>query len=443
VDERVVIEVEYRAVTGMHVVSQRRGILVGVQLRYRYRLEPTAEQRRALARAFGCARVVYNDALQLREDAHLAGRPFIPDSEVLRLVTTKAKRTPERAWLAEVSAVVLQQSVADLNRAYRNYFRALKEVKAVRAMGNPKAKLRVGKPRVKGKRGEQGVRFTANSRFRILPNGPLSLPKVGEVAVRWSRTLPAPPSSVTVTLDCSGRYHASFVVEVARRPLPGVEREVGVDLGLRVLAALSDGTTIPNPRWLRQAERRLRRAQRILSRRRKGSANWHKAKRRVARLHTRVTDARRDLHHQLSTRLIRENQAIYLEDLDVIALGRSNLAKSLADAGWSQFTAMLAYKANLYGRTVARIDRRYPSSQLCSACSAKTGPRGRVGLKVRTWICSACMASHDRDVNAARNILAAGRAVTACGGYVRPGHALAVAATPSGTEAGTTPGAAA
>ena len=119
-----------------------------MQLRYRYRLEPTAEQRRALARAFGCARVVYNDALQLREDAHLAGRPFIPDSEVLRLVTSKAKRTPERAWLAEVSAVVLQQSVADLNRAYRNYFRALKEVKAVRAMGNPKAKLRVGKPRV-------------------------------------------------------------------------------------------------------------------------------------------------------------------------------------------------------------------------------------------------------------------------------------------------------
>jgi putative transposase len=422
------------------VVSQQPWILVGMQLRYRYRLAPTVEQRQALARAFGCARVVYNDALRLREDTYMAGRPFISDGEVLRLVTTSAKRTPERAWLAEVSAVVLQQSVADLHQAYRNYFRALAEAKAERAKGNPKAKLRVRKPRLKSKRGEQAVRFTTNSRFRILANGRLSLPKVGEVAVRWSRPLPAPPSSVTVTLDRSGRYHASFVVEVARNPLPTVEREVGVDLGLHVLAALSDGTTIPNPRWLRQAERALRRAQRTLSRRQQGSTNWHKARRKVACLHARVADARRDLHHQLSTRLIRENQAVYLENLDVAALGRSKLAKSLADAGWGQFTAMLAYKADLYGRTVVRIDRWCPSSQQCSACGAKTGPQGLAGLKVRTWTCTLCAAAHDRDVNAARNVLAAGRAVTACGGNVRPGLALAVAATPFGAEAGTPPG---
>jgi putative transposase len=427
----------------MEVVSHQPRILVGMQLRYRYRLAPTAEQRQALARAFGCARIVYNDALRLREDAHMAGRPFMSDGEVLRLVTTLAKRTPERAWLAEVSAVVLQQSVADLHRGYRNHFRALAEVKAERRRGNPKATLRVRKPRFKSKRGEQAVRFTANSRFRILANGRLSLPKVGDVAVRWSRPLPTPPSSVTVTLDCSGRYHASFVVEVARIPLTAVERAVGVDLGLHVLAALSDGTTVANPRWLRQAERALRRAQRTLSRRQPGSANWQKARRKVARLHARVADARRDLHHQLSTRLIRENQAIYLEDLDVAALGRSKLAKSLADAGWGQFTAMLAYKADLYGRRVVRIDRWCPSSQQCSACGARTGPKGRAGLKVRNWTCSACATAHDRDVNAARNILAAGRAVAACGGDVRPGLALAVAATPLGTEAGTPPGAAA
>jgi IS605 OrfB family transposase len=414
-----------------------------MQLRYRYRLEPSAEQRRALARTFGCARVVYNDALRLREEAHVAGRPFVPDGEVLRLVTTQAKRTPERAWLSEVSAVVLQQSVADLHRAYRNYFRALNEVKAERAKGNIGASLRVGKPQFKSRRGKQAARFTANSRFRVRPNGRLSLPKVGDVAVRWSRPLPSPPSSVTVTLDRSGRYHASFVVEVTRQPLPAVQREIGVDLGLHVLAALSDGTTVANPRWLRRAQRRLRRAQRILSRRREGSANWRKAKRRVARLHARVTDARRDLHHQLSTRLIRENQAVYLEGLDVVALGRTNLAKNLGDAGWSQFTAMLTYKADLYGRTVTRLDRWYPSSQLCSECGAKSGPKGQAGLKLRTWTCSACAATHDRDVNAARNVLAAGRAVTACGGHVRPGLTLAVAATPLGTETGTTPGTAA
>jgi IS605 OrfB family transposase len=424
------------------VVSHQPSTLLNMKLRYRYRLEPTAEQRQALARGFGCARVVYNDALRLREEAHKAGRPFVPDGEVLRLVTTQAKRTPERAWLGEVSAVVLQQSVADLHRAYRNYFRALTAVRAERARGN-KTKLRVSKPRLKSKRGEQAARFTANSRFRVRPNGRLSLPNIGEVAVRWSRPLPASPSSVTVTLDRSGRYHASFVAEVARQPLPAVRHEIGVDLGVHVLAALSDGTTVANPRWLQQAERRLRRAQRTLGRRREGSANWCKAKFRVARLHTHITDARRDFHHQLSTRLIRENQAVYLEDLNVAALGRSNLAKSLADAGWGQLAAMLTYKADLYGRDLARINRWYPSSQICSACGAKTGPRGQGDLKVRAWTCSACAASHDHDVNAARNILAAGRAVTACGGHMRPGLALAVAAAPSGTEAGTIPGTAA
>jgi len=414
-----------------------------VKLRYRYRLEPTAEQRQALARTFGCARVVYNDALRLRETAHEAGRPFIPDGQVLQLVTTQAKRTPERAWLSGVSAVVLQQSVADLNRAYRSYFRALNEVKAERARGNSRSRLRVRKPRLKNRRGDQAARFTANSRFRVHPDGRLTLPKIGDVVVRWSRLLPSHPSSVTVTLDCSGRSRASFVVEVARQPLPPVQREVGVDLGLHTLAALSDGTTVANPRWLRQAQQRLSRAQRILSRRQKGSANWHKAKRRVARMRARVADARRDLHHQLSTRLIRENQAIYLEDLDVAALGQTNLARSIADAGWSQFIAMLTYKADLYGRTVTRLDQWYPSSQLCSACGAKSGPTGQAGLKVRAWTCSACAAIHDRDVNAARNLLAAGRAVAACGGHGRPGLALAVAATPLGTEAGTNPGAAA
>jgi putative transposase len=393
-------------------------------LRYRYRIEPDAEQRHALARAFGCTRVVYNDGLRLREDAYKAGLPYIGDTELQRRVITLAKRTPERAWLAEVSSVVLVQSINDL---HRDYFRALAEVKAARAKGQ-KATRKVRKPKFKSKRDDQAIRLTRNG-FRLRDNQ-LDLAKIGIVCVRWSRPLPAAPSAVTVTLDRAGRYHASFVVEVRTTPLPAVASEVGLDLGLTLFAALSTGEKIANPRWLRSREKALRRSQRRLSRKQRGSKDREKAKRRLAKQHARVADARRDFHHQLSTKLIRDSQAVYVEDLNVEGLGRSNLAKSVRDAGWGQFTAMLAYKADLSGRTLVKVDRWFPSSQVCSACGHRDGPKP---LKVRAWTCPMCGAIHDRDVNAARNILAAGLAATACGGDVRPGRALAIAG-----EAGTT-----
>jgi putative transposase len=400
-----------------------------MQLRYRYRLDPTPAQRQALACAFGCARVVDNDGLRLREDAYRAGLPFVGGVELSRRVVTLAKQTPQRAWLGEVSAVVLQQSLADLDRAYRSYFRDLKRVKAARARGEH-AKLRVRKPRFKSRQHGQAVRFTLNSRFRVLADGRLSLPKVGRLKVRWSRSLPAAPSSVTITLDGAGRYHASFVVQAVAAPLAPAETAVGIDLGLTSFAALSDGRKVDNPRWLRRRERALRRSQRNLAHKHKGSKNREKARRRVARLHARVADARRDFHHQLSTRLVREHQTVCVETLNVAGMGRSKLAKSVHDAGWGQFTAMLEYKANLYGRTLVRVDRRFPSSQLCSACGHRDGPKP---LKVRTWTCPDCGTVHDRDRNAAKNILAAGLAVTACGPGVRPSASQAV-----GDEAGTT-----
>ena len=356
-----------------------------MRLRYRHRIYPDAAQRQALARAVGCARVVYNDGLRLREDAYRAGLPYPSDGELSHRLTL-AKLTPERAWLGKVSSVVLQQSLADLHRAYRNYFRALKEYKAARARGE-KATLKVGKPRFKNRRHDQAARFTANSRFRVLGDGRLSLPKVGHLKVRWSRRLPAAPSSVTVTLDGAGRYHASFVVEVHEAPLPAVDAAVGIDLGLSAFAALSDGRKIDNPRWLRAPERALRRSQRNMARKRKGSRNREKARRKVARLHARVTDTRRDFHHQLSTRLVREHQTVCVETLNVVALGQSNLAKSIHDAGWSTFVGMLEYKARLYGRMLVKIDRWYPSSQYCSACGRRDGPKP---LKVREWTCPGC-----------------------------------------------------
>jgi putative transposase len=236
-------------------------------------------------------------------------------------VTTEAKRTPDRAWLAEVSAVVLQQSVADLHHAYRNYCAALAEVKAERATGNKQAKLRVYRPTPKRRHHDQAIRFTANSRFRVLPNGRLRLPKVGDLRVRWSRELPSTPSSVTITLDGAGRYHASFVVQVQETPLPSTQALVGIDLGLTHFATLSTGEKVTNPCWLRQRQKVLRRAQRSLSRRQEGSKNRDKQRRKVAKLHARVAAARRDFHHQLSTRLVREHQAVMAEDLNVAGLG--------------------------------------------------------------------------------------------------------------------------
>ena len=209
-----------------------------VRLRYRYRLDPTPAQRQALARAFGCARVVYNDGLRLRQDAYRTGQPFISDTELQHRVLTLAKRTPQRVWLSEVSAVILQQSLADLSRAYGNYFADLKRVKVAKARGK-KAKLKVRKPRYKSRNHHQAIRFTANARFRLLPNGRLRLPKIRDLKVRWSRALPSDPSSVTVTLDAAGRYHASFVLEVAEAPLPASDSAVGVD-PLQLVRAVPD-----------------------------------------------------------------------------------------------------------------------------------------------------------------------------------------------------------
>ena len=404
-----------------------------VRLRYNYRLYPTSGQRSALARAFGCARVVFNDGLRARQDAHEAGLPYIADADLSARLTA-AKTSPGRAWLAEVSAVVLQQSLADLNVAYRRFFDSRKALREWRAAGRKGPRPReVGLPRLKSRKDRrQAIRFTANARFRVLPGGRLRLPKVGDVEVRWSRDLPSAPSSVTVIMDSAGRYFASFVVDSQPGALPRVEPVTGIDLGLTHFAVLSDGRKIASPTFLRRAEKKLRRAQRSLSRKQEGSANRDKARVKVARTHARVADARREFHHQLSTILIRDNQAVAVEDLAVRGLARTRLAKSVHDAGWSAFTAMLEYKARLYGREFHRIGRFEPTSQVCSACGIKDGPKS---LHVRAWQCQACGTWLDRDINAAVNVArAAGLAVTACGAQVRPGPRVPAQRSETGTH---------
>ncbi|MET7380479.1 RNA-guided endonuclease TnpB family protein [Streptomyces sp. NPDC005526] len=390
-----------------------------MQLRYGFRLYPAPGQRIALAKAFGCARVVFNDAVRAREDARAAGRPFPSAAELSRTLITQAKRTVERVWLGDVSAVVLQQALRDAEAAYRNFFASLT---------GQRTGLRLGAPRFKSrKQARQSIRFTANARWSITPGGRLNLPKIGEVRVKWSRALPCVPSSVTVIKDAAGRYFASFVIDTDPaadlQRMPGTQASTGIDLGLAHFAVLSDGTKIGSPRFLRRAEKKLKKAQRELSRKQKGSKNREKARRKAARAHAKVADARREFHHQLSTKLIRENQAVAVEDLAVGGLARTRLAKSVHDAGWSQFVGMLEYKAQRYGRTFVKVGRFEPTSQMCSTCGHQDGPKP---LHVREWTCTACGTRHDRDHNAAKNVKsAAGLAVTACGAPVRPGPVLA------------------
>ncbi|MFD9688198.1 RNA-guided endonuclease InsQ/TnpB family protein [Kitasatospora sp. NPDC001309] len=385
-----------------------------MHLRYSYRIYPTKGQRQSLARTFGCARVVYNDALALRKAAWKADGSRIPTGALAKSVITEAKRTDARSWLGSVSVDALQSSLRDLDTAYRNFFDSV----SGRRAGRP-----VGLPVFKSKRdARQSLRFSRNG-FRLRGNGKLNLAKIGDVRVKWSRALPADPSSVTVVLDAAGRYHASFVVDVEPEHLPEVDAEVGIDLGLTTYAVLSDGSVIDNPRFLRKAERKLKAAQRALSRKAKGSKNRAKARRKVARAHAKVTDTRMDWLHKQTTRIIRETQAVHLEDLNVRGLARGRLAKSVHDAGWAAFRRLLEEKAARYGRHVGIVPRTFPSSQLCSECGHRDGPKP---LAVREWVCGACGVLHDRDLNAAVNILAAGQAdrQNACGGPVSPGVAI-------------------
>jgi putative transposase len=370
---------------------------------------PTGPQRDSLARAFGCARVVFNDGLQARRVAWESGLAYVSDGALSKALT-EAKSSPGRVWLGEVSAVVLQQALADLNTAYRNFFTSISGTRKGRRVAAPRFRSR--------KDNRQAIRFTANARFKILDNGRVRLPKIGDVEVRWSRTLPCAPSSITVVKDAAGRYFASFVVDADTEALPPCDADVGIDLGLTHFAIMSDGTKVTAAKFLRRAARKLRRLQQDLSRKTKGSNRRRKAVVKVARAHAHVADTRRDWQHKLSTSIIRDNQAVYVEDLCVAGLGRTRLAKSVHDAGWSRFVSMLEYKAARYGRDLVKVDRFLPSTRMCSAC-------GRLGekqpLSVRAWTCP-CGTAHDRDINAALNIRAAGRAdLNDRGAQVRPG----------------------
>ena len=384
-----------------------------VKRTFKYRFYPTDAQAAELSRTFGCVRKVYNLALAARTEAWTLRQERVNYNQTSALLTGW-KKTEELAYLAEVSSVPLQQCLRHLQAAFANFF----------------AK-RAKHPRFKSKKkSRRSAEYTCSAfRFR---DGALTLAKMTEpLGIVWSRPLPqgARPSTVTVSQDAAGRWFVSLLCEdLSVAPLPTTDKAVGVDAGLDHLLTLSTGEKIANPRCERRDRARLVKAQRALTRKDKGEgANRAKARCRVARIHARIADRRRDHLHKITTRLVRENQTIVIEDLNVSGMLRNgSLARAISDAAWSQFRSMLEYKAVWYGREVIAVDRWYPSSRLCSVCG---GVRDRLPLDVRSWTCN-CGTVHDRDVNAARNILAAGLAVSACGAGVRPQRS-----TPGGQSA--------
>ncbi|MFC0040493.1 RNA-guided endonuclease InsQ/TnpB family protein [Actinomadura rayongensis] len=374
-----------------------------VKRAFKYRFYPTDAQATEPSRTFGCVRKVYNMALAARTEAW-ARKQRISYGGTSAMLTAW-KKTEELAYLNEVSAVPLQQALRHLQTAFANFF----------------AK-RTGYPRFKSKKKSHRSAEYTTSAFRYR-NGELRLAKMAEpLAIVWSRPLPenAKPSTVTVSRDSAGRWFVSMLCRDSQiRPYPATGTAVGIDLGLDRLLTLSTGETIANPRHERKDRARLAKAQRALARKAKGQgSNRAKARRAVARIYARIADRRRDHLHKISTRLVRENQTLVIEDLAVRNMIKNrSLARTISDAGWSEFRNMLEYKASWHGRELVVADRWFPSSKLCSGCGAK---RDTMPLNVGAWTCRTCGARHDRDVNAAKNLLAVGLTASVFGADVRP-----------------------
>ncbi|MER6081222.1 RNA-guided endonuclease TnpB family protein [Streptomyces sp. NPDC001833] len=373
-----------------------------VKRAFKYRIYPSDEQAAELSRTFGCVRLVYNRALEERTRAWYGEQrriSYVQSSAAL----TQWKKSEELAFLAEVSSVPLQQALRHLQSAFAGFFAR-----------------RAKYPRFKSRKKTRASAEYTRSAF-TWHDGKLTLAKMaGPLDIRWSRPLPegAEPTTVTVSRDSAGRWFVSLLCEDSIPSPPAANAAVAIDAGISSLVTLSTGEKIANPRHERRDRARLARAQRELSRKVKGSVNREKARHRVAKVHARIADRRRDFLHKLSTRLVRENQTVVIEDLTVRNLLKNGrLARAISDASWTELRSMLEYKCAWYGRELVVIDRWFPSSKLCGACGTV---REKLPLNVREWTCDHCGTVHDRDTNAAHNILAAGLAASACGDGVRP-----------------------
>jgi len=377
---------------------------------YKYRFYPTADQKVQLSQAFGCSRFLYNRFLKIKTDAYYENKQKIGFPQTCKMLT-ELKKEEEFKWLNDVSSVSLQQTLRNLDKAFTNFFQK-----------------RAKYPTFKKKTSAQSVRYT-KSGFNL--NGDIL--KIAKNAkplnVRWSRKMEGDPSSVTVSKDCADRYFVSFATEGEVAELPKIGKKIGIDVGIKDIYVTSDGDKSGAPQYFKKYAKKLAAAQRLLARKVKGSKNRAKAKLKVARVHAKISDSRRDFNNKLTTTLVNKNQVLVVESLSIKKMMENKLlARMIADASWGDIFRMLKYKAEWYGRELIEIDRWFPSSKRCNHCGHINNT---LKLNQRQWQCPSCLCDIDRDVNAAKNILAVGQTVSAFG---ESGRLCAGNLAPSGSR---------
>ena len=369
---------------------------------YKFRLYPNRKQINLIERTFGCCRYVYNHYLVMRQEAYISSGETLNYYACCKDLTL-LKKQEETSWLREVDATALQASVQDLDRAFQNFFRRVKQGE------------KPGYPKFKSKRShKQSYKSKCVGANISVLDKAVQLPKLGKVKCRISRKVEGHILSATVSRSASGKYYVALCCRLEQDipKLPPTGSVVGLDMGIKAFAVSSDGVEYANPKYLRQSEKKLARLQRQLSRKTKGSANWNKARIKVAQLYEHIANQRLDMQHKLSTQIIRQNDVICIEDLAPKNMVQNpRLAKYISDASWGEFRRQLTYKAKWYGRKLVTVERFYASSQTCSCCGEKW-PKAKE-LRVRQWPCPICGAVLDRDTNAAINILREGLRQTA------------------------------
>ena len=366
-----------------------------VKRAYKYRFYPNKTQKKMLAQTFGCVRFVYNCGLQDRKTAYEKTGKGIGYNETSKRLK---KLKLEKEWLSDVSSVTLQQSLRHLDRAYSNFFKRLAKY-----------------PRFKNRAGKQSAHYMKNGfTFR---DGILKIAKIGDIQPVWSRKFLGTPSSLTISKDCDGRYFVSILVEEALQLLPFAGKTIGLDMGIKDVVVGSNGLKSGNSKYTYKYEKSLSNAQKDLSRKKKGSSNRGKQRIKVAKIHSKIRNSRKDFLHKLSTDIVRKNQVVYIEDLNTKGMVKNRkLSKSISDSSWGSLVNFLEYKCDWYGRELKKVSPKF-TSQDCSHCGYRNTD---LKLSMRCWDCPSCGSSHDRDINAAKNVLAVGTTVSACGDSVRP-----------------------